>query len=106
MYRMLFVAAVLAVLTLPGSANDGPLMWAPSSLGAEGQCFRLIAACVEDCGPVDDTSDDSCIDTCLRVKLCSFERHRRSNLPDSTLPASSLPDSRLPGNRLPDSRLP
>lgn len=108
MYRMLYAAAILAGLTVPVSAQDGPLMWAPRSHAADDLCFRRISGCVEACGPVDDKSDDSCINTCLRVKLCGFESHRssRSNLPDSTLPASSLPDSRLPGDRLPDSRLP
>ena len=108
MYRMLFVAAILASLSLPASAQNGPMMWAPRSHATDGLCSRRIAACAEACGPVDDKSDDSCVDTCVRVKLCGFEGHRssRSNLPDSTLPASSLPDSRLPGDRLPDSRLP
>ena len=105
MYRMLVVSAMLAGLTLPIGAHERAVVWTPNAREAEGQCFRLIADCVEACGPVADRSGDSCVDRCLRVDLCNH-RFSRSNLPDDNLPTSSLPDSKLPADRLPDSRLP
>lgn len=104
MYRMLVVSAMLAGLTLPLNAQ-GVVMWIPNHEDANNHCSRLVAACVETCGPIDKISDDECLDRCLRVDLC-VRRFSRSNLPDDNLPASSLPDSRLPADRLPDSRLP
>jgi hypothetical protein len=106
MYRMLVISTMLAGLSLPLGATERPVVWAPNAQEADGQCFRLIAACVEACGPADDNSDDSCIDRCLRVDLCGGQRFSYGNLPDDNLPASTLPDSRLPGDTLPDSRLP
>lgn len=108
MHRILIASGILAGFILPLSAQDGPVVWAPNAQEPDGECFRRIAACVENCGPVDDKSDDNCIDTCLRADVCDIGRHgsSRSNLPDDQLPVSSLPDSRLPGDKLPDSRLP
>ena len=105
MKRMLVVSAMLAGLTLPLGAHERLVVWTPNAPGENGQCFRLIAACVEACGPVDENSDDSCVDRCLRVDLCDH-RFSRSNLPDDNLPESSLPGSRLPDDNLPASRLP
>jgi hypothetical protein len=106
MYRMPVVCVMLAGLALPLGAHERPAVWAPNVREADGQCFHLIAACVEACGPVDDNSDDGCVDRCLRVDLCGTERLSHSNLPDDNLPESSSPDSRLPDNKLPASRLP
>ncbi len=108
MYRLPAICGILAGLFLPPGAGAGDLALARYGREIDGICYRRIAACVVACGPVDDESDDSCIDGCLRVELCGAgdRRSTRGSLPDDRLPASTMPDGRLPGDRLPDSRLP